>query len=214
MARPDEAARRRAPALRAVEALGATDERADAAWLDGILAVSRRDRPALASAREAVRASGDSSAAVLDRSLAGFDVYLAGATRRAGGALAALEWEQAEQWSPNSFAHPALMPLDRLAASGWLLATGDTTQAARLLTWIDADFGGSGFTTLVRGLAELERARIEDARGNPDLAREHYEQFLMRYDMPMPAHRHLVQEATEALARLSGRQDPPREPGL
>jgi TolB-like protein len=210
---PDEAARRREPALRAVEALGATDERTDAAWLDGILAVSRRDRRALASAREAVRASGDSSAAVLDRSLAGFDLYLAGATRQAGGALAALEWQQAEQWSPNRFAYPALMPVARLAASGWLLATGDTTQAARLLTWIDADFGGSSFTTLVRGLVELERARIEDARGHPELAREHYEQFLMRYDMPVAAHRHLVQEATEALARLSGRHDPAREPG-
>jgi TolB-like protein len=203
---PDEAARRRAPALRAVRDLG-PEERAEAAWLDGILAVSRRDRRALATAREAARSSGDSSAPVLDRSLAAFDLYLAGATRQAGTAMAALEWQQAEHWYPNGFRYPAVMPIDRLAAAEWLLAAGDTTQAARLLTWVDADFGGSSYTAMVRGLAELARARIEDAGGHPDVARAHYKQFLLRYDMPMPSHRHLVEEADKAMARLTGGDD-------
>ena len=203
---PDEAAGRRALALRAVGDLG-PDERAEAAWLDGILAVSRRDRRALATAREAARSSGDSNAAVLDRSLAAFDLYLAGATRQAGTAMAALEWQQAEQWDPHRFRYPVVMPIDRLAAAEWLLAAGDTTQAARLLAWVDADVGGSSFTAIVTGLAELERARIEDASGHPDLARAHYRQFLMRYDMPMPSHRGLVEEAVEAVARLTGGDD-------
>jgi serine/threonine protein kinase len=209
---PERAAERRASALKAVGQLG-EKERAEAAWLDGMLAVSRGDRRALATAREAARSSGDSNAAVLDKSLAAFDLYLGQAKRQAGEALARLEWQQTEQWYPHRFAYPALMAIDRLAASEWLLDVGDTTQAARLLTWIDADIGGMGFTSVVAGLADLERARIEEARGHPDLAREHYEEFLLRYDMPVPAHRHLVRGATEALARLSGRRDEPREPG-
>ncbi len=200
--RPDEAADYRAPALKAAGELGA-EERAEAAWLDGMLAVLRRDRRALATAREVARSSEDSNAAVLDHSLAAFDLYLAGATRQAAEAMAALEWQQAEHWYPHNFRYPAVMPIDRLAAAEWLLATGDTTQAARLLTWVDADFGGSSLTAVVRGLAELERARIEDARDHPDLARAHYQQFLMLYDMPMLPHRHLVEEANAALARLS-----------
>jgi hypothetical protein len=37
------------------------------------------------------------------------------------------------------------------------------------------------------------------------LARAHYEQFLRRYDMPTAMHRHLVEEARGALARLGGK---------
>ena len=33
-------------------------------------------------------------------------------------------------------------------------------------------------------LAYLERARIEDARGNPPLAQEYYQEFLSQYDLP------------------------------
>ena len=41
-------------------------------------------------------------------------------------------------------------------------------------------------------------------KGRVELARDYYEQFLRRYDMPVEAHRHLVEEASAALARLSG----------
>jgi hypothetical protein len=123
--------------------------------------------------------------------------------------LAALEWRQAEEDYPNNFSR-ILMPVSRLAASQWLLASGDTAGSARLLTWVEADYGpGGAGKFILKGLAELQRARIEDARGHPALAQAHYRQFLTRYEMPMPAHRHLVEEATAALARLSGRGDPP-----
>jgi len=199
---PDRAARRREPALESVGRLG-NDQRAEVAWLDGLLAVSRGDRRALAAARVAVHSSGDSNTAILDRSLAAYDQFLAGSMRQAGRALAALEWEQAEDWSSQRFRYPAVMPVNRLAAAEWLLAAGDTVQAARLLTWVDADFGGSSYSAMLTGLAELARARIEDARGRPELARRHYRQFLLRYDLPVPSHRHLVEEAREALVRLS-----------
>jgi hypothetical protein len=98
----------------------------------------------------------------LDRSLAALDLDLAGANRQAGEALAALEWQQAEGWSPERYLYPAVMPINRLAAAEWLVSSGDTTQAARLLTWIDADLAfGLNPTGPVRALVELERGRIE-----------------------------------------------------
>jgi TolB-like protein len=203
-----EAASRREAARRVVAGLG-SDARADLALVDGILAVSRRDRRALAEAQQAARASGDSITGVLDQTLAAFDRFVAGDTRQAGNALAALEWRQAEDYYPHNYSR-ILMPLSRFAASQWVLASGDTATSARLLTWVEADGGPGGWGTfLLEGLAELQRARIEDARGHPALAQAHYRQFLTRYDMPMPVNRHLVEEAREALGRLSGRGDPP-----
>jgi hypothetical protein len=205
-----EAVTRRDDARRVVPGLGAS-ARAELALVDGILAVTQRDRPALADARRAAQASGDSNTAVLDQALAAFDRFLAGDTRQAGKALAAIEWQQADDYYPHDFSR-VLMPVSRLAASEWLLASGDTATSARLLTWVEADiprYSNVG-TALLEGLAELQRARIEDAQGHQALAQAHYRRFLTRYDMPVPAHRHLVAEASEALARLSGRGDPPQ----
>ena len=204
-----EATRRRSAGARAARDLGPTSMD-EIAWLDGLLAATRRDRGALGAARRALRASQDSGAVYLDRSLGAFELSLAGDTRKAATAMAALEWGMAEQWYPERWNRPAAMPVDRLAASQWLLAAGDTTQAARLLTWVDADFPSSGYTGMVHALVELERGRIEDALGHGDLAREHYKEFLLRYDLPTGLHRHLVQEATAAVARLSRR--PPNDP--
>ena len=206
---PGEAARRKAGAARAAEELGAA-ARAELAWMDGVLALVRHDRPALAAARRVVRESADSNAVLLDRSLGAFDLALTGAIREAGEALAALEWTQAERGYPDDRSYPALSPLQRLAAARWLLATGDTAQAARLLTWVDAYFGHPSIVLKLplRGPVEFERARIEQARGRVGLSQAHYQQFLMRYDLPVPRLRQLVAEAEAAVARLSGRRDP------
>ncbi|MDQ3138760.1 MAG: hypothetical protein M3Q93_14370, partial [Gemmatimonadota bacterium] len=205
-----EASARREAAHRAFAGLGAF-ERAELALVDGIVAVSRRDRPALAAARRAAQASGDSIRGVLDQTLAAFDRFLAGDSRQAGKALATLEWRQAEDYYPHNYSR-ILTPIARLAASEWLLASGDTATSTRLLTWVEADGGPGGWGKfLLKGLVELQRARIEDARGHPALARAHYRQFLRRYDMPMPTNRHLVDEARQALARLSGQDDPSRD---
>ncbi|MBA3317194.1 MAG: protein kinase, partial [Gemmatimonadales bacterium] len=61
-------------------------ERAELALVDAILAVARRDRRALAEARRAARASGDSITSLLDQTLAAFDRFLVGDTREAGEA--------------------------------------------------------------------------------------------------------------------------------
>jgi serine/threonine-protein kinase len=194
---------RRGEAARSATGLNAS-ARPEVAWLDGVLAAHRGDRPALAAARAALRQAGP-DAALLDRSLAAFELALGGEMRRAGQALAALEWKLAERPIFGSPRETCLMAFDRLAASRWLLAAGDTAQAARLLTWHEA-YDASSIATVLAPLVYLERARIGDARGQLELARAHYEQFLQRYDMPTARHQHLVREAALALTRLSGKQ--------
>jgi hypothetical protein len=199
---PSEAVRR-GEAARSAAALDPSG-RPDVAWLDGVLAARRGDRPALSAARAALRQAGP-DAALLDRSLAAFELALGGETRRAGQALAALEWELAERPILGSPRETCLMAFDRLAASRWLLAAGDTAQAARLLTWPEA-VDISFIAPVLAPLVYLERAQIEEARGQVELARSHYQQFLRRYDLPTARHQHLVREAALALDRLSGKR--------
>jgi hypothetical protein len=178
-------------------------------WLDGILAFVLRDEPALSRARESARQSGHPDAEVIDRSLAAFGRALGGDRRGAALDLVALErecagnyWDQCGQTvAPNIAAH-------RLSAATWLLEAGDTVEAARLLIWHEARFFTWNWSFVVRPLAYLMLARIEEAQGNIPSAREHYAQFLRHYDSPMPNQRHLVEEAQAALGRLSGRSDP------
>ncbi|HEX3232549.1 MAG TPA: hypothetical protein VHR41_00025 [Gemmatimonadales bacterium] len=56
------------------------------------------------------------------------------------------------------------------------------------------------------------RARIEEAQGDAQSARAHYQQFLRRYDSPMPGQRHLVDEAAAAMVRLAGQSEPASSP--
>ena len=209
-----EAVRRRDAARRLAERLpldqGQPHLRAELAWLDGMLAWARHDPAGLESARRELeqvdRAWPSWRNPAWGRSLAAFQLALAGDRRRAGAALAALEWQRAERVSDVSSAQ-YLTALDRLAASRWLFEAGDTAQAARLLTWNEAWSSVSGGVggAVFASVAYLERARIEEARGKRALARDYYREFLLRYDMPTAKLRHLVQEAKTALDRLSHR---------
>jgi hypothetical protein len=185
------------------------------AWLDGMLAVTLHDKPALAAARVALTQSADSAWPVLDRSLAAFGLELAGARGRAADSLAAIEWQRLDP-PPGSLArrlgalrsHPFLTGVNRLAAATWLLQKGDTAQAVRLLHWHEVRVWFPeplAADAVLAGLAYLQLGRIEEARGNAELATFYYGQFLRRYDRPVAAHRHLVDEARTALARLEGR---------
>jgi hypothetical protein len=97
-----------------------------------------------------------------------------------------------------------------MAAAEWLLAEGDSAQAARLLSWHET-FPPLDDKAPLAPLAYLLRASIEDGHGDVAAARRDYEQFLVRYDMPPPAHRHLVTEARAAVARLGATPVPPPE---
>jgi hypothetical protein len=54
-----------------------------------------------------------------------------------------------------------------------------------------------------RPLVALQRARLEEARGQVERAGSYYTRFLDWYDMPSDRVRHLVDDAEAALARLA-----------
>jgi tRNA A-37 threonylcarbamoyl transferase component Bud32/tetratricopeptide (TPR) repeat protein/TolB-like protein len=178
------------------------------AWLDGILGFARGDRSAIKRARINVGKGKRHQADLVDRSLAAFDRALAGDRKNAGRELADLEEYCIVQEGCGSMVpHIAIQ---RLAAGQWLREAGELEQASRLLRWQDAPWIGRPWTVgdALGGPTYLARAQIEESRGNQRLAREYYQQFLRRYDRPMPSQAHLVQEAKAALARLSAQGEP------
>jgi TolB-like protein/tetratricopeptide (TPR) repeat protein len=182
---------------------------AELAWLDGLLAHTQRDRQGLSRAEVRVRQSGSRSASLLAGSLAAFERDLLGDRLSAGRSLAALEWESADSFGFNRYGpdHPWLSSVDRLAASRWLLAGGDTAKAAPLLGWHEAILwtkqGLLEPANRVFGvLAMALQAEIELARGQTDRAANHYRAFLERYDRPPPGQAHLVEEARRSLAAI------------
>lgn len=192
---------------RALAAAGTdSGQRAEVAWLDGVVAYAQGDRHGVEQARAALRGWEGNRSMSLGRSLAAFDEALGGSTRSAGTAMARLEWEEAAVLAPGFAQHPWAIAVDRLAGARWLAATGDPDQAARLLIWVEGPFllhpslpAGLSLTALT----DLERARIEELRGHPDQAQRFYREFLRRYDQADAGHRHLVVEATAAVARLA-----------
>jgi serine/threonine-protein kinase len=215
---PEEAVSRRPAARATITAL--TDEerqtefRGRLAWLDGVLAFTQRDRKALERARQNVRQTRHAHVDRIDRSLAAFGRALTGDRAAAGRELARLEWHCAIVCkADDEFVTPNIA-IHRLAAATWLLEAGDTAQAARLLNWHEATVASWpwSFTYAVTPLAYLILGRIEESQHRTGAAREHYYQFVRRYDSPMPGQRHLVTEAQAALERLSGRNDPSATP--
>jgi tetratricopeptide (TPR) repeat protein len=203
-----EADARRQAAVTLARANGA--DRAEVAWLDGLAAVGRRDRRALAEARAALRGIEDPSVNALDRSLAAFDAALGGATEAAGTAMADLEWHEAGLSAPDFRLHPYTIAVDRVAAARWLAASGDAERALKLLTWVDGPYfihPSTVYSLMLTALADLERGRIEERRGRTSSARHYYRECLRRYDRPVIGHRPLVEEAKTAMARLTGRGD-------
>jgi TolB-like protein len=189
-------------------AAAATDtnvhSRAELAWVDGLLALARRDRRALAEARAHLRGTDANDAPALDASLRGFDLLLAGDRRGAADSLTALEWATADKPYARS-AHPWVLPVDRLIAVDGLLARGDTATAERLLNFSDAGIASPEAIAAIETLhpwTEYRRAGIAAARGRRDEARRRYSTFLLWYDTPPPVHRLWADSARAALARL------------
>ena len=179
---------------------------AELAWLDGLLAATRRDRNALAAARARLRHADTLSTPILDRSLAAFDAELAGSRAQAARDLAALNWDQPDVLAPAYAEHPYVIAISRLAAARWLREEGDGPGATRAAMWFDAAWALDGYRTprrVLMGLGALERARIAGTLGDSAAARRSYEVFLRRYDTPVPAHHAMVEEARTALARLN-----------
>jgi len=215
-----EAVRRRPEAIRLAAPLGPGIV-AELAWLDGLRAVATNDAQELAAARTRVTQAASNwsprppaarmaryvtNAAFLDRSLAAFDEAMRGDKRRAAAAMATLEWEIADSvpyYGLNLF----LRGVDRLAAAEWIVTTGgDTAQALRLLNWHRAAVSPFMDKASLGPLAVLLAARIHDAQHDTATAIEEYNEFLRRFDAPVPAMRHLVSAARAALALLTRRK--------
>ena len=205
-----EAAAAIRPRVTRYRAAPSAEQLAELAWLDGILAHARGDAQDLTRARRGVRASGSAYADLLDRSLEAFQSDLAGDRARAARALAELEWQSAERGLHDRYGrhHPFFNVVNRLSATPWLLAAGDTAQAARLLTWHEAVFSGvhrflGPANRTVGAVALFERARIEAALGRTSAATPHFREFLQRYDMPRGEWVGRIEETIGTLLRLS-----------
>jgi hypothetical protein len=169
------------------------------AWLDGLLGAARKDRRAIKAAQGVAAKGHYGQSDLVARSLGAFDRALGGDRKGAARELVRLEEYCIDHENCNSMLpHIAVQ---RLAAAQWLLETGDLDQASRLLRWQDAPWLGRPWTVgdALSGPTYLLRAYIEEARHRPRPAREYYEQFLRRYDRPMPSQAHLVEDARAAL---------------
>jgi tetratricopeptide (TPR) repeat protein/TolB-like protein len=209
---PTEADRRRVGAVAAIRRLPSKggglrgivpETQGRVAWLDGLLGFARRDRRSIRAARDAAKQSGFFRADLLDRSLAAFDRALAGDRIGAGRELAALEEACLDDENcPSYLPHIAVQ---RLMAAEWLREDGQVEQARRLLVWQDSPMTGWPWTfgDAASGPTLLARARLEETQGHERAARYCYQQFLRRYDRPMPGQRQGVEEARTALAHLS-----------
>ena len=178
-------------------------DRAELAWVDGLLAVSRRDAQALDRARSELNRLVAPDVSRMDSSLIAFARELAGDVRQALGILLALE--DGRFYISNG--HPYLTGVNRITASQWLVAAGDTTRATRLLTWHEA-IGDQGAhathaTTVLAPFAYFARARIHDRLGDRDAARRLFTSYLRNHDAPEPAFYRQRNEARTALSRLT-----------
>ena len=101
--------------------------------------------------------------------------------------------------------HVPYWGINVLAAARWLAAAGSLDSAALLLPWWQAMLPGADFvhsSEVLWAPSILEAARVEAARGNQDLAREQYREFLRIYDAPNPRLQYLVDDARTALRKL------------
>jgi hypothetical protein len=172
-------------------------ERAMLHYTEGVLAASRQDADALGQADRRLSGIDGTLARTAQRALAAYGLQLRGNVAEAADSLYEVTWGLAQ----------SMVSINRISASRWLLASGDTARATKLLSscqqarWNFPEFLED---LLLVGQCYLELARVEEARGRDGLARKYYWQFLKRYDMPVESQRQLVEEARAAYERVGG----------
>ena len=169
-------------------------------YTGGVVAASRRDADAVRQAHRQLSAIDHPEARTAQRALAAYTLQLQGHVADAADSLYEVTWRR-PPWRKH------MVSINRLNASRWLLAAGDTTRATKLLascqraSHIIPEFYEN---LLLAGHCYLELARIEEARDRDGLTRKYYWQFLKRYDSPVEALRPLVEEARAAYERVGG----------
>ena len=177
-------------------------ERATLAWLDGLVAVTEGDRRGLAAARAAAQQQSRSAAAYIVRTLRALALRFGGSAAQLGEALVAAD--AGEKWDESGpEIRTQVLSINRLAEADAFLAAGDTARAQRLLVWHEADLNRrQSHAAAVRAARLLPTGEDRAGAGPVALAREHYHQFLRRYDQPVPSLRPLVEQARSALATI------------
>jgi hypothetical protein len=203
-------ARTRRGAVMGRMAEATAEDSAEVWWLDGVLAATENDVPGLEAALAALVSIDEGDKRATEASLRALLLNLTGNTTDAARVLVEREFRDTDStWGNLGYrGHPYVRSINRLAAARWLLAAGDTAQAQRLLVWHEQCCQGwrSWAGAIFAPLAYLLRGQIEEARGHDDVARQHYEQVLQRYDMPVPALRHVVTEAEAGIGRIAMRR--------
>ena len=181
------------------------EDTAEVIWLSGVAAISTDDVESARAARDQLRSLGARSAVHLTRGLDALLIDVDGSRQDAIAELQSLVVSTGD--SGMQFRYPSFDPVVRTQLSQWHLEAGNAEEAAEPLLWIESAFNNGPVyrvTQTVASLVYLQRARVEEARGRTERAIRFYREFLQRYDMPVERHRHLVEEAESALARLAG----------
>lgn len=190
------------------------EARAEAAWLEGVVAYAGGDTAAITAAREALVATDGAFLPLLTASLEALRLDARGQRDAAIRTLAAAEDSAANHFGPAElrFVHPHVSTVDRVLLGRWLREAGRPDDAIRFLSWNEAIFAGAPPLELVNrtvGLLGLyERARAEEGMGRYEDARRHYLRFVESVDRPVDSLRPLVEDGQRRLERLE-----PRLPG-
>jgi hypothetical protein len=194
-------------ALRRVRALpGIADaiaDRAELAWLDGLVGVTAGD--SVRVWRAVTQLLADTlTAGRLVRGVRASLVGLWQARTDLAAADVALQAVSDSAMVAGGFLLP-VEAVNRMVIGRALRARGVPGDAERYLMWTDAGVNAdrSAATSATLGtLTEYERGIALDEAGRRDAAILHLRRFVERYDMPPPAHEALVADARERLARL------------
>ena len=150
-----------------------------------------------------LRADTSAHASYALRSLRGLALGLGGNHVAAAESLYAIEGPDLDVPGRDA---AAASPLDRLMGARWLEDAHKPAMADSLLVFTNSYyFTAEVFRTYQSTLmlAQLERSRIAETLGHNRDAIRYAQRFVAMYDMPPAAHRPLVAEAKERIARLS-----------
>jgi TolB-like protein len=206
---PSAARERRGPAMASLDESAGVDS-AEVWWLDGLLAIVEEDEQGLTAALSALRQMDAATKRATEVSLQALQLDLAGNTVEAVRLLSEREWSDTDRSFGNEDyrGHPYVRPVNRLVLARWFLASGDTAQAKRMLSYheVHMDGGRSLAAATIAPIAYLELGQIEEARGHDEIAAGHYHQVVRRYDAAVPALRHVITEAEAGIGRIALRR--------
>ena len=175
-------------------------DRVESLWREGVMGVLLNDDARLRAALAALGADTSRVARYAARSLGAVRLDRAGAADGADSAIALSE--DAMRDGGFLLTHQAL---DRLIAARALRRRGAPERAERYLMWPDAALNATRSMTLAQGLSPLnsyERGVALDEAGDRAGALLQLSRFVQRYTMPPEAHRSLIDDAKQRIARI------------